>query len=132
MRHIILMVIFAALSSMFGCGNSPTFKVGALYSVEDGEGAYQVAKVLAVEDQGVHVRVYKNRFSTRPTQVDITSLSIGTIHDKDGFGMGHLPLTHNAFSAWAPRFLKDHSVTEDELDGYREFKSAGGQFFDGK
>lgn len=125
------MGILAALGSVFGCGNSP-IKEGALYSVEDGEGAYQVAKVLAIEDLGVHIRVYKNRFPIRPTQVDFASLSIGTIHDKDGFGMGHLPLTHKAFSAWAPRFLNDHSVTEEELEGYREFKSAGGQFFDGR
>lgn len=34
-------------------------KVGGLYSVNDGEGNYRVAKILALDDSAVHIRLYK-------------------------------------------------------------------------
>ena len=102
---------------------------GALYSVDDGEGFFRVAKVLAVDPGGVHVRLYKNRFTVRPATTDPSKLDLGTIHDPDGFGMGHLPLTHRAFAAWLPVCLSVGSVTEEELDGYWEWQSAQGGYF---
>ena len=91
-----------------------------------------MAKVLAVEDKGVHIRLYKNRFKSRPDKVEFSSLTLGTVHDADGFGMGHLPLTHRAFRAWQPVFLAESSVAEGELDGYRAWKDATGGFWGDK
>src|SRR5690349_15283650 len=43
---------------------------GDLYSVE-GEGKnYKVAKVLVVDSDAVHIRLYKNSFAERPSNVD--------------------------------------------------------------
>lgn len=100
MRFRALVTTLGTLTTLFGmsgCGES--FRAGGLYSVDDGEGWYRIAKVLVVENDGVHVRLYKNKFKTRPTSVEFASLSLGSIHDKDGFGMGHLPLIHRAFEA---------------------------------
>jgi hypothetical protein len=64
-----------------------------------GGGGYKVATVLVVEPSAVHVRLFKDRFSRIPRQVNIASSSMGTIHDPD-FGVGHLPLF-----AWRLRVL---------------------------
>ena len=119
------MLLSGILSRMLG--NS--IRAGALYSVMGGKGYFQVAKVLMVDANGVHVRLYKNRFATRPETVSFETLVLGSIHDPDGCGMGHIPLTVEAFRAWQPMFLANSPVAEDELDGYREWESAGGGYF---
>ena len=104
---------------------------GAIYSVDDGEGRFGVAKVLAVDDEGVHIRVYKNKFAKRPLHVDVTSLDLGSIHDPDGFGMGHMPLSYAAFSAWEPIFLMAGALADEELEGYRYWQEENGGYFGG-
>ena len=54
--------------------------------------------MLAVDEVGVHVRLYKNKWKERPEKVDASTLSLGGVDDKDGFGMGHLPLTKRTFA----------------------------------
>ena len=125
----VLATLFAALGA-FVCGaESEPVRAGALYSVDAGHGYIQVAKVLATDATGVHIRLYRNRFEVRPTSVEFSSLQIGSIHDKGGFGIGHMPLTHRAFAAWEPVFLTSSAVTDDELDGFREWESAKGGYF---
>jgi len=107
----------------------PELKVGGLYSVDDGEGNYRVAKILALDDSAVHICLYKNKYRSRPATVEGSSLSLGTIHDKDGFGMGHLPLSRTAFANWQPVFLSQSSVTDEELEGYKIWKEDQGGVF---
>jgi hypothetical protein len=114
----------------FACAMKHTeLKVGGLYSVDDGEGHYRVAKILALDDSAVHICLYKNKYGSRPATVDASSLSLGTIHDKDGFGMGHLPLSKAAFANWQPAFLSQSSVTDEELEGYEMWKEDQGGVF---
>jgi hypothetical protein len=119
-----------ATVGLVACGakSEPT-KAGALYSVDASKGYYQVAKVLAVTQLGVHIRLYKNRFESRPTNVDFAGLKLGNIHDTDSLGIGHLPLTHRAFAQWHPIYMVGSAVLQDELDGYEEWKSAQGGYF---
>src|SRR6266545_7150574 len=78
------------------------FKVGAYYSIKD-DGAYGIAKVLAVDEGGVHVRLYRNSWPTRPTKIDPTELELGgTIGVDARVGIGQLPLTREHFTAWQP------------------------------
>src|SRR5262245_34098948 len=112
------------LSSLLGgVANAQEVKAGALYSVEDGGGRYVIAKVLAVERGGVHVRLYKNTFASRPQKVEFKQLSL------DGGGLGHLPVTHKQFRAWRPAYVGASPVTNDELEGYRMWQEAKGGFF---
>jgi hypothetical protein len=104
---------------------------GAIYSVDDGEGDFRVAKVLVVDEAGVHIRLYKNKFRVRPGQVDVSTLDLGSVHDAEGFGMGHIPLSYAAFLAWEPIFLIGSGLDEDELEGYRYWKAAQGGYFGG-
>ena len=88
-------------------------------------------KVLKVDDQGVHVRVYSNHFDSRPAELDESSLYITGI-DRDPneqLGMGHLPLSKDSFGAWQPRYITTVPVDAAELEGYEMWKEAGGGYF---
>lgn len=103
--------------------------MGALYSVNDGAGRYRVAKVLAVEPDGVHLSVYRNEFNARPRRLDTPSLCWGTTGGKDGFGIAHLPLSRAAFDKLKPVFVCQASVSEHELRAYRMWREAGGSLW---
>lgn len=108
------------------CGQTiePGFEVGGLYSIENGDSTFGIAKVLALDPGVVGVRTYTEKFPERPSSVDPVSLSLGSINDPDGFGMGHLPITPRAFFAWKPILISVQPVVEEELEGYRIWKEA--------
>jgi hypothetical protein len=54
-------------------------------------------------------------------------LKVGSIQEG---GMGHLPLSPRVFSAWKPVLITTATVTESELEGYREWEKAGGGEWD--
>jgi hypothetical protein len=128
--HLVLLVAFSLsliLSSLACGGSRVNLTAGDLYSIESGDGAYSIVKILAVDDDIVHIRLYKNRFATRPEDVDTSELSLGSIQDEDGFGIGHLPISRSEFEAWDPQFLQSVGVTEEELEGYRLWQEAVGE-----
>jgi len=128
MRNLVASILAAV--GLVACGaKSEPVKAGAIYSVDGGKGYFQVAKVLAVTKMGVHIRLYKNQFESRPASVDVGSLKLGKIQDRDGLGIGHLPLTHRAFAEWRPQYMAASTVQPDELDGYHEWESAQGGYF---
>jgi hypothetical protein len=117
-------------STFLGCHPEPSaFKAGGLYSVRDGKELFKVAKVLVVDKDMVHVRLYKNKFSTRPSTLEPSELSMGSVKDPVGFGIGHLPLDTQTFIGWDPVFLAETAVTDKELEGYRIWKENGGGAF---
>lgn len=109
----------------------PELQVGGLYSVNSGDGKYGVVKVLALDPSAVHLRLYKNKFNTRPEAVDSSTLSLGSMNDDDeeGFGIGHFPLSRRDFTKWQPVLLSQETVSEEELEGYNMWKEAGGGVF---
>lgn len=103
---------------------------GGYYSIADGH-TFSIAKILKLESDKVHVRIYKQHFVQRPRAIDIAELSLGTIGDKDGFGMSHLPLRRETFQARQPRFLTHAEVKPNELKGYEIWKEySGGSIFE--
>lgn len=103
---------------------------GGYYSFVDGE-VFSIAKILKLEADKVHVRIYKQHFTQRPRSIAIGELTLGTIDDKDGFGMSHLPLRLETFVARQPLFLTHAEVNPDELKGYEVWKDcAGGSVFE--
>jgi hypothetical protein len=98
---------------------------GGYYSIIDGD-TFSIAKVLKLEPEIVHVRIYKQHFPQRPRSIDPAALTLGTIHDKDGFGMGHLPLRLATFMDSEPMFLTHAQVTPEELEGYNLWKESSG------
>ena len=75
---------------------------GDICSIENGSGGFGIVKILALEPGAVHIRLYKEKFASRPDFIDATGLSLGTVHDEDGFGIGHLPLSARNFAQWEP------------------------------
>jgi hypothetical protein len=104
-------------------------RAGGIYSIASGDGRFGVVKVLVVDPNAVHVRSYSGKWSTRPASVNTAELRLGTIHEPDP-GMGHLPLSRRVFAAWAPKLVATADVTDEELEGYREWKQAGGSVWD--
>src|SRR5436309_2495073 len=121
----VLLVSIAVV--LVACRKSSTaLEVGGIYSTADGKGRYGVVKLLAHADGICHVRVYKQKFSTRPTAIDVATLSVGKPGDSDGFGMGHIPLREAGFLEWQPVLIMKATVTPDELEGYKIWQKSGG------
>ncbi len=102
---------------------------GGVYSIDNGDGKFGIVKILKLDPGIVHVRVYKNKFATRPTSISLDELSIGSIKDKDGFGMGHVPISEADFKGWKAIMLTKAQVKAEELEGYKLWKEAGGGVF---
>jgi hypothetical protein len=90
------------------------------------EDQFAVLKILSKSDDVVHVRVYKEKFATRPNSIEMRALSLGSINDADGFGVGHLPLSCAAFGSWLPAKFRCDPVTDDELIWVTEWERSGG------
>lgn len=98
---------------------------GGLY-VMASKDCYKILKVLKVQEEIVHVRIYKNRYEKVPGRVDPSTLILRKIHDADGFGVGHQPTSQRAFTSWNAQFLQHSLVEPDELEGYNYWKEVGG------
>ncbi|MCW1923712.1 SseB family protein [Luteolibacter arcticus] len=107
---------------------SYNYELGGIYSIW-GEGAFRAAKLLAADDGGVHLRVYANTFSERPTNVDPASLTLDSSNSESVRAIGHMPLVRAGFLAMGPKLLATTPVTEDELEGYKMWKDAEGGYF---
>ena len=131
------MTKFTAISIIFGallmsaCNREKAveYRVGGLYSTDDGKGQFGVVKILVLEPDAVHVRIYQQKFSSRPTSIDPISLTLGKLGDKESFSIGHLPLSRRTFSSWEPVFISQQTVSEQELEGYKVWKDANGGLF---
>ncbi len=109
----------------FKSGSPHALREGGYYSILDGE-EFAIAKILKLAPDKVHVRIYKQHFAARPAQINPSNLTLGTIHDPDGFGMGHLPLRRETFLGREPVFIMESPVTASELTGYELWKESGG------
>jgi hypothetical protein len=100
--------------------------VGALFASRDEDGMYSVYKVLAVDVVGIHVRIYSNRFSSRPSALNEPTLELKSIDSFEHPGIGHLPLSREAYWRMNHAFIQQSSVSKEELEGYEMFKESGG------
>jgi hypothetical protein len=99
---------------------------GDICSVLSGSRSYAIAKVIAVEGEIVHVRTYREKFLARPAAIEASALTLGRVGDPEGFGMGHLPLSRDTFARWEPHRIKSEPVIDEELEGYRAWRSESG------
>jgi hypothetical protein len=116
------MCLCATALAVAACGDPASrWERGGIYSVSD-EGGFGVVKILEIEPDAVSVRIYRERFPTRPQSVDPKELSLGALGDPNGFGVGHTPVAPRDFALWFPVRLAAEPVTEEELEGYRLWK----------
>jgi hypothetical protein len=124
MNKIVLFSIFIFLIVMlYGWNNKPkALKAGAICSVDNGDGKFGIVKILVIDDDIAHIRIYKNKYNQRPVSIDTATLSLGSIYDTDGAGIGHTPLDRKAFDNWNPEVIRYEDVLEEELEGYHIWK----------
>ena len=96
-------------------------RVGGLYATQDEDGSWRVTKVLAVDDDAVHLRSYANTFAEQPKDVDPVNLTLGGLNDPVGFGIGHFPMAKEGFFKDKPVLVKVIPVKEEELEGYKHY-----------
>jgi hypothetical protein len=104
---------------------------GGLYSTRNENGSYSVLKVLRLDPQGVHVRMYSNQFAQHPSKLDESTLYMVGMDRKpnESLGMGHAPISRASFASWGARFIKFAPVRQEELEGYEMWKEANGGYF---
>ncbi len=131
----IITVLTALLSLLVGCsgsgGSSTTLKEGGIYSFKNDNGAYSVLKILKVEGEGLHIRIYSNQFDAPPTQVDERTLTVAGMDHKPNeiLGQADLPILKERFDNYKAAFVQQSTVKDDELQGYKTWKAAGGKYF---
>jgi hypothetical protein len=102
---------------------------GDICVVPSEDARYKIVKVLVAEGSVVHLRLYREPCSNSPARVDTATLTLGTITDAGGFGIGHLPLSRSTFASWKPVRIQREKVTDEELEGYQMWKEDRGGTF---
>jgi hypothetical protein len=95
---------------------------GGIYVTEDVTSevpGYRLMKILKVEADAVHVRLYSDDFQTKPTG-EPTHMTVG---------IGHMPISREQFWRWEPEFIEVSSVSAEELEGYEIWRDADGGIF---
>ena len=128
-KQVLMLVIFTYLhccktkinqTKVHPDGNNPaSIKAGDICTVIEGDGKFGVVKVLVINDTLAHLKIYKNKYDERPVSLDLKTLSIGSMYDSDGFGVGHTPVVKTDFINWQPAIIANEPVEEEELEGYR-------------
>jgi hypothetical protein len=135
-RQLLNFLFFPVLISALSCGTSTEKKTepekqiqhvalvpGSICTVDNGDSTFGVVKVLVIDDQIAHLKIYKNKYSLRPTEIGIKTLSMGSINDKDGFGVGHVPIDRKGFDNWKPVIVGFEKVTKEDLEGYEIWRN---------
>lgn len=104
---------------------------GGLYVTEQEDGRFVPLKILKLDAQGVHVRVYSNMYPEPPAHIDESTLYMAGMERPDDvpMGMGHLPISTASFSGWEARFVQPSTVAAEELEGYEVWRDAEGGYF---
>jgi hypothetical protein len=111
--------------SWYYAGSVQHFAPGDVCSIKS-EDQFSVAKILSKRGNVVHVRIYKEKFAIRPESIEMRALSLGSISDPDGFGVGHIPLSCATFGSWLPAKFRSDPVTDEELICVTEWERSGG------
>ena len=101
----------------------PSLKTGDICTVQEGNGWFGVVKVLLIDADRIHVKMYQNKFDTRPEMIDPDSLFMGPVDpEENGITMAHLPYQKSEFNAMKPEVEAYEPVTPEELEAFRIWK----------
>jgi len=94
-------------------------EAGALYSLNDGEGGFRVAKVIAVENDAIFVHLYFKRWTSRPAR----TMAKAATHP--------MPLAYStqSFVSMQPLHLEGGSVSAEELSTYEKWRRSDKRLF---
>jgi len=88
-------------------------KAGGLYVLQNRDSTYYIAKILVIDNDAVHMRMYSNTFQAKPHDISSDTLTIL---------IGHAPMDKNGFLKERPELIKMEEVKDSELEGYKLYK----------
>ncbi|MBK7407105.1 MAG: hypothetical protein IPL49_10580 [Saprospirales bacterium] len=92
---------------------------GEYYSLQTGKQRFQVARVIAVEEEGVHLTLSHRKFPHRPDTLDQSS---NQVNPTEGV---YLPFRWFPFYAMRPQYLTQEPVNARELVEYKVWQAEG-------
>jgi hypothetical protein len=105
-----------------GCGKAAPEPVysgqpqpGSIHSLNDGEGGFRVAKVIAASDEVVFVHLFSERWAKRPSRTEIERLT----------RPAPTAFAPETFSGMQPVHLKDGAVAPEETSAFEEWTRSG-------
>ena len=113
-------LVIAACSSI---RKKPPILTGDICTIDEGNGTFGVVKILLVASDHIHVKMYSNKFYSRPEMIDPASLSMGDFDDDEtAISVLHLPYEKLEFNALKPEVEANEIVLPEELEAYRVWK----------
>jgi hypothetical protein len=94
-------------------------EAGAIYSLNDGEGGFRTAKVLAIEDDVVFVNLFSERWLERPSLEAIKKISSPV----------SVAYSTQSFADMRPKRLQSEKVSPDELEAFEDWKQSKREVF---
>jgi hypothetical protein len=125
LHRFLLGLVCLALLCSFGCQDknaavsSDPPEAGGTYSLNDGEGGFRAAKVLAIEDDVVFVNLYIERWLEHPSLQAIKKISapVGVAYSMQ------------SFADMRPKRLQSEKVSPDELEAFEDWKQSKREVF---
>jgi hypothetical protein len=111
------------LTCFLGCKQPQEIQPGSICTIESGDGTFGVVKVLVINEEEAHIKIYANSYDQRPTEIDVKTLGMGSILNGGAFGIGHVPLERAGFDNWKPIVIAFEAVSDDDLEGYKMWKN---------
>lgn len=104
----VILTISAATYCLAQARHPDEPKVGDLYSINSSDGGsdgrFCVIRVLATREHDFYIRIYGDRFASRPRDVDLSQLSL---RPHRGDGMVLVSIVRRYFKNSKPRFIKN-------------------------
>ena len=124
-------LLYIVFLFLMACTPSQDWIEGGIYVIPGDDGTFQALKILKLDDDGVHLRLYSNTYDSIPQSIDTSALYMAGIDREanEPLGMGHAPISKETFSHWGAIYIQESTVSEDELDGYEMWKEGGGGYF---
>lgn len=101
---------------------------GGIYAHSSDDGVFKCFKVLVVDDIGIHIKMYPNKFQHLPSVAECGQLG-NPVSPELGINapvLGHVPVERNAINEWGASLVTSENVTEDEMVGYEIWAEESG------
>lgn len=131
MKNILFLFLMAVViaAALYSCSSDDeAIEPGSICTVKDTTGQYRVAKVLVLDDDMVHIMLFKKRYPQRPATIGPDDLELRDESDsaaQEGpLGELHVALMREQFmTAWQPVVVAFEKVVDEDLEGYKLWKT---------
>ncbi len=94
---------------------------GAFYALQTGYNRFQVVRVIAIEECGVHFQMYGKWYEEIPNAIDMEELQQTSTT--------YMPFRWWPFYVMAPEFLTQSPLRPEDMEAYRRWKKEDGMYW---